>query len=151
MLCLPSQAFLNTCDIDPANAVFRKAKRWGITECIYYVEDFIEIAQLKLFKRIICNNTHCLYRPRPNKRDCNYHRTIINYTPMVTMIFAHEDTSTNFQKIKPHSPKERTLLIACISIFNCITVFCLYVFAITFICRNCFITIVFLFLMFLLY
>jgi hypothetical protein len=64
--------FLNTCDIDRVNAVFRKAKRWGITECIYYVEDFIEIAQLKLFKRMICNNTHCLYQLLPNKRDCNY-------------------------------------------------------------------------------
>jgi hypothetical protein len=64
--------FLNTCDIDRVNAVFRKAKRWGITQYIYYVEDFIEIAQLKLFKCIISNDTHCLYQLLPNKRDCNY-------------------------------------------------------------------------------
>jgi hypothetical protein len=64
--------FLNTCDIDRVNAVFRKAKRWGITQYIYYVEDFIEIAQIKLFKCIISNDTHCLYQLLPNKRDCNY-------------------------------------------------------------------------------
>jgi hypothetical protein len=64
--------FLNTCDIDRVNAVFRKAKRWGITQYIYYVEDFIEIAQLKLFKSIISNDTHCLYQLLPNKRDGNY-------------------------------------------------------------------------------
>jgi hypothetical protein len=68
--------FLNTCDIDRMNAVFRKAKRWGITECAYYVEDFIETAQLKLFKRINCNNNHCLYQLLPNKRDCNYNLRI---------------------------------------------------------------------------
>jgi hypothetical protein len=77
------------CDIDRVNAVFRKAKRWGITEYIYYAEDFIEIAQLKLFKHFICNNTHCLYQLLPNKRDCNYD-------------LHTEDTSTNFQIIKPH-------------------------------------------------
>jgi hypothetical protein len=54
----------------------------------------------------------------------------------VTTIFAHEDTSTNSQIIKPHSPEERTLLIVCISIFNCIL--CLCFFLPYLVCRNCF-------------
>jgi hypothetical protein len=92
MLCLPSEVFFNTCDIDRVNAVFRKAKRWRITQYIYYVEDFIEIAQIKLFKCIISNDTISFYLT----------------SETVTTIFAHEDTSTNSQIIKPHSPEERT-------------------------------------------
>ena len=64
--------FLNSCDIDRINAVFRKAKRWGLTDSVYNVEDIIDITQYKLFKCITYNNNHCLYHLLPGKRLDDY-------------------------------------------------------------------------------
>ena len=61
---------LNTADIDQIDAMFRKARRWGIASVVHTYEEIAADADTNLVRKIGTNTKHVLYRTVP-KVKCN--------------------------------------------------------------------------------
>ena len=81
------QCNLNTADIDQIDAMFRKARRWGIASVVYTYEEIAADADTNLVRKIVTNTKHILYRTVPEVK-CNERYELRNNNRSYNVVMA---------------------------------------------------------------
>ena len=85
---------LNTADIDQINAMFRKARRWGIASVVYTYEEIAADADTNLVRKIVTNTKHVLYRTVPEVK-CNERYELRNNNRSYNVVMAKNSKFRN--------------------------------------------------------
>ena len=85
---------LNTADIDQIDAMFRKARRWGIASVVYTYEEIAADADTNLVRKIVTNTKHVLYRTVPEVK-CNERYELRNNNRSYIVVMAKNNKFRN--------------------------------------------------------
>ena len=85
---------LNTADIDQIDAMFRKARRWGIASVVYTYEEIAADADTNLVRKIVTNTKHVLYRTVPEVK-CNERYELRNNNRSYNVVMAKNNKFRN--------------------------------------------------------
>ena len=85
---------LNTADIDQIDAMFRKARRWGIASVVYTYEEIAADADTNLVRKIVTNPKHVLYRSVPEIK-CNERYELRNNNRSYNVVMAKNNKFRN--------------------------------------------------------